>query len=302
VPPRAFVAHVTAKSNVIAESIMLPRRRGACELRSIRVWSTFPFGLARKSVTFELPQPFVVQPVALTLQSELIERITARSSVGMNSERSPGMGDEFFGLREYVPGDTPRRIAWRRTARTGDVVVRQNSSPSPARLWVVLRLDGTGDEPVRLGERAIALAAAVLRHAAADGVAIGLAVTAPRIVVPPASGPRHLDRLLNELGLIDLSAVPRGVAEAPLPAPIARGSAIVVVHAGRLARSGTPPSAAHLVASELESYIADNRQTPGDLLALDHDSATAPPMRVRFARRVYGGAAALVGSFAGGQE
>jgi hypothetical protein len=62
---------------VIAESIMLPRRRGACELDPYGSGARSHLDWRRKSVTFELPQPFVVQPVALTLQSELIERITA---------------------------------------------------------------------------------------------------------------------------------------------------------------------------------------------------------------------------------
>src|SRR5205823_9654444 len=34
-------------------------------------------------------------------------------------------GLEFYGMREYVPGDDLRRIVWRATARTGKVMVRE---------------------------------------------------------------------------------------------------------------------------------------------------------------------------------
>ncbi len=302
-PPRAFVSHISAKKSIVAESVLVPRRRGRCELRAVRVWSTFPFGLARKSVTFDFAQPFVIQPVMLRLRPELIERMTVRSTVGVTSERNPGMGEEFFGLREYAPGDTPRRIAWRRTARTGDVVVRLHSAPAPVRLWVALRLDGAGGEGsprAGLCERAIAIAAAVARHGIAEGVAVGLAISSPRVIVPPGTGPRHLDRVLNELGLLDLTTVPRGAAAAPLPAPIARGSAVVVVHAGQLDRAGVPHSAIHLVASELESYLRDDRAGSSELLELDQDSDGNRGGRVSIVQRAAEHIAEFIGLSHGG--
>ncbi len=36
-----------------------------------------------------------------------------------------GTGDEFFSLREYVPGDDPRQIAWRVSARTQTLLVKE---------------------------------------------------------------------------------------------------------------------------------------------------------------------------------
>ena len=264
---RGFVAHVAARRAVTTEAVFIPRRRGLCEFGPLRVWSTFPFGLARKSVTFDVPYSFVAKPVALKLRPGLVERFTSRSMVGTGSERTPGAGDDFFGLREYSPGDSPRRIAWRRTARTGDLVVRMHSAPSPLRLWVALRLDappGPAGNRTVAGERAIALAAAVLRHATSEGLAIGLAVASPRIVVPPAAGQRHLDRLLNELALIDLDVEPE--TPAPLPAQVGRASVVVVVSAGEAATASAPRTALHLTALELESYIAPESRAAAEVI------------------------------------
>ena len=40
--------------------------------------------------------------------------------------------DSFRGLREYVAGDDLRLVHWRSSARTGELVVRQDEQPRPA--------------------------------------------------------------------------------------------------------------------------------------------------------------------------
>src|SRR5437868_4224320 len=40
-----------------------------------------------------------------------------------------GSGNELFGIREYRPGDSLRRIHWRSSARHGELVVREYEPP-----------------------------------------------------------------------------------------------------------------------------------------------------------------------------
>ncbi len=47
---------------------------------------------------------------------------------------------EFLGLREYEPGDDPRRVHWRSSARRGELLVRVDDAPAPGR--TVILLDG----------------------------------------------------------------------------------------------------------------------------------------------------------------
>lgn len=47
-------------------------------------------------------------------------------------------GDEFYALRPYVVGDELRRVNWRATARTGELMVRTDEQPRTARTTVVL--------------------------------------------------------------------------------------------------------------------------------------------------------------------
>jgi uncharacterized protein (DUF58 family) len=294
--PRTFIAAAPAGRTVHGTATIVPVRRGKADLVGVRAWTTFPFGLARKSVTFHLPQTLLVLPPELTLRPGVIDHLTARSPHGVGGERSPGMGDEFFGLREYVPGDSPRRIAWRRTARTGDLVVRQNTTPSPLRLWVLVSLDrrkgprvglAAGAAQVEsptppmhiLDERAIALAAAILRNAADQDIAVGLAVPSGRLLHPPRLGRFHLDRLLTELALLDLPAMRRS-DPAAFPDPVARSGACVIVHAADVDRSLGPRHAHHLRAADLHRLVEDSAHNRA-LIGLI-DAAPLPRARRRW--------------------
>ncbi len=49
-----------------------------------------------------------------------------------------GFGTELFGVREYRPGDSLRRIHWRSTARRGELTVREYEPPGQRLLTVVV--------------------------------------------------------------------------------------------------------------------------------------------------------------------
>ncbi len=86
---------------------------------------------------------------------------------GPTRERSEGSAS-FHQLREYVPGDDLRRIHWRATARTGDLIVKEMVDTTRPELVVVLdnrsRAIGAADF-----EEAVEVAASVLHAAEADG-------------------------------------------------------------------------------------------------------------------------------------
>ncbi len=247
--PRAFVAQVGAKRSARGHAPVLPTSRGRVEFFSVRVWTTFPFGLARKSVTFDLPATAIVRPVELPLRRDVVEELAAPASHGSGAERMPGHGDEFFALREYTPGDSLRRIAWRRSARTGDLVVRQEARPAPLRLWVILwpqLRDGAPAAGPPL-ERAVALAASVVRTAAAQGLAVGLA--APGVIRPPRTGHRHVDMLVCDLAVAD------GVGPVEVPAAAMRNGARVVISAGGAPSPAMNASARSLSVDEIDSLV-----------------------------------------------
>ncbi|EAP99841.1 hypothetical protein JNB_06719 [Janibacter sp. HTCC2649] len=91
-----------------------------------------------------------------------------RGHVGAD-ERVERGGTDLTGLREYVPGDDLRRLHWATTARTGTLMIREDSDPSRAHLTVLvddtpaaLVADGDLDEMADV-------AASILRAAVAAG-------------------------------------------------------------------------------------------------------------------------------------
>lgn len=54
--------------------------------------------------------------------------------------RRRGHGLEFYEIREYMPGDDPRRVVWTATARTGRLMVREDEVETRAKLMIFVDL------------------------------------------------------------------------------------------------------------------------------------------------------------------
>jgi len=269
--PRAYVSVLGPRERVVAEARVQPHARGDATFVSVRVWSTFPFGLMRKSVTFLQPASVLVRPAVHTLKRGALEAAARRSASLQYSGALAGMGEEFYGLREYRPGDPTRLIAWRPSARSGQLVLRVLASPPPVRLWVLLNADQGRDDADRV-ERAITLAASLAAGAQRRGYAVGLLVPSSSIMLLPRSSDRHLERVLDQLAVVEPGSV-SGVGRrlAPFTHPGSAGGCIVV-HAGAIDRSAGPPWAKHVTDEDLETLRAPsshNGASPRRSLTLD---------------------------------
>lgn len=212
--PRAFIPFVGRGSAAHGEAIVTPVRRGVATLGEVRVVTTFPFGAIKKSVSFE-PGPggegrldVFVRPEIVALPPGLSNRIAHATRDAERASTRVGRGDEFFGLREYSSGDSVRRIAWRPTARLGELVVREDAAFDSSRVTVILRLSrrAPGDERDLADERAISLAASAVLHAGRRGVAVGLAVPSADVYSEPGSGDAYIATMLDGLAALELAS------------------------------------------------------------------------------------------------
>jgi uncharacterized protein (DUF58 family) len=112
------------------------RRRGALPLGPITVDRLDPLRLLRR------PQPY---GSAETLWVHPRVHVTTPLPVGVVLDHEGRLADSaprgtvtFSSLREYVPGDDPRQIHWRSTARTGKLIVREHVDTSEPTVTVVL--------------------------------------------------------------------------------------------------------------------------------------------------------------------
>lgn len=175
-------------------------KRGPFTLEAIEISSGFPFGLFVLSRHFSAPAEMIVLPRVGILQRDLFVRLRQYGDDGPVASRRTGGNDEFFGLRDYRPGDPLRMIYWRRSARQGKLTVREMSVNSPPEIILSLVAKPTSDRA--LYESAIELAATLAVHYIDHGYGVGLALPNGQSIAPMA-GVHHRQTLLHALATFD---------------------------------------------------------------------------------------------------
>jgi uncharacterized protein (DUF58 family) len=99
-------------------------RRGRYVFGPMRVSTRFPLGLIRHSVVLPDPQTLLVHPKIGRLTREW-GQVVRENATGAQRMRRGLLEADFYGLRDWRPGDNRRWIHWRTSARRGMLVVRQ---------------------------------------------------------------------------------------------------------------------------------------------------------------------------------
>jgi len=211
------IVALPARGRELLELRGVPGRRGRWTIDALHLASNFPFGFARKTLTFAGARTVVVLPARLDLRSDVVRKVFRAARGGRVSPQPAPAGDELFSVREYTTGDSPRRVAWRPSARLGELRVRQLSEPESRALW--LRLETAGLKPHEV-ERGLALAGTLAELAGERGESAGVWIPAWGVRLPPSSGSGQAGALLQALasahagsgGGADLGAIdPRDV-------------------------------------------------------------------------------------------
>ncbi len=218
IPARGWIPVIEPGQTAAARAEMVWERRGAYPLETITLATSFPFGLFMKERDFDVPGEVVVWP---RTDRPVREPRPAGERVRRAGEAfagSAGARGEYRGLRPYRPGDDPRDVHWRTTARVGQPVVKEYERDRSRALWLCLDLRAPEDEMAEVAvEIAAALAAAALRR----GDAFGLAMQDVRL--KPGAGGAQLERVLDAL------ARARFRTDAPrLEPPVPAGECVLV--------------------------------------------------------------------------
>ena len=106
-------------------------------------------------------------------------------------------GEDFYALRPYVVGDDLRRVHWPSTARTGELLVRQDEQPWQGRVTVLLDVRRTTTDQAGF-ERMVTAAASVIAASGRRGDLVRL-VTTGGIDTGAMSGHAQLEALMEHL-------------------------------------------------------------------------------------------------------
>lgn len=123
-------------------SVTLPRP-GQFVWAPVEITTTMPFGLFRRRKLVQTGETTIVLPRLGHLnQGRLLRRLrgSARAVVPPRRQlaRRTASPADFYGVREFRPGDSPRWIHWRSTARTGIPMVREFEEPPAEHLVIVV--------------------------------------------------------------------------------------------------------------------------------------------------------------------
>ena len=117
---------------------VLPLRRGLLKFRTLTLACPDPLGLVNRCFSFSLPQSVLVLPQRYEVGAIALPGSRRYQSDGLALAASVGDSEEFRALREYRPGDSPRKIHWKSWAKLGKPVIREEQAEYSVRHALVL--------------------------------------------------------------------------------------------------------------------------------------------------------------------
>jgi uncharacterized protein (DUF58 family) len=200
-----FLVAPLAPGEVGRAAYRLPTdQRGVFDLGPLEVALTDPFGLVAATVEAAPRTRLTVYP--------RIDRVAPPPSshgddplAGADHPNAlTGGGEDFYALRPYVRGDDLRKVHWPSTARTDDLMIRQDEMPWQSRSTILVDNRTSVCPPTAL--EIIVSAAASLVVASARHEGLQRLLTATGSDSGSAGGSSHVEGILEHLAGMRLGA------------------------------------------------------------------------------------------------
>lgn len=216
-PVRVPVTDLAAKRTARHGYRFAPRHRGVYEVGPLMVTRSDPFGLTRRRSRIAGPTEIIVHPATEPVHDRVATREWEDPPIRPPVSKPWPTGFEFYGMRDYSPGDDPRRIVWRAAARMvdpatgmGRYLVRESEQGITDRVCLILDTNDRGHspgEPSETFELAVgAVASLAVRHLR-DGFSVTIETNGRRLF-ENLRGERNRIRLLDELARVQREETP----------------------------------------------------------------------------------------------
>ena len=190
---------------------ILCNRRGWHRLGPVKMTANDPFGMASRNLQIDTQEGVLVYPRIVPI-TQLV--VPARQPLGDMKPSTPLVEDpmRMSGVRPYIPGDSPKRIHWRATARTGEMQTRvfePSATPVAAvfldtitfsHLW-----EGQNSD---LLELSVTVAASLAQQLVEGRHQVGMYANAPipnrarTVRISPGRRPGQLTRIFEDLAML----------------------------------------------------------------------------------------------------
>ncbi|HVE75570.1 MAG TPA: DUF58 domain-containing protein [Actinomycetota bacterium] len=193
-----------------------PKLRGVYKVGPLTATWSDPFGLTRRRIDLNEPAEIIVHPLTEMVHDRVSTREWEDPPIRPPFSKPWPTGFEFYGMRDYVPGDDPRRIVWRASARTidpltgqGKYLIRESEQGITDRVSIILDTDikyhSPGD-PSDTFETAIKTCASLGAKHLRDGFGVTVETNEGRLS-DQLRGQRDRLKLLDNLARIQPSKV-----------------------------------------------------------------------------------------------
>jgi len=209
VDPETTLGHLRPGESLSTTVRLKPNRRGLHTLPRPRAYSTFPFNFTRDGRSRAKEPSVLVLPHFHPIAGLDVPVGTRYQPGGIALTSNIGESPEYIGNREYVPGDSARRIDHRSWARLARPVVREYQEEYYCRVALVLdTFVPRGRRARREGfpdlEAAISLSASVADALSRGEYLIDLFAAGPELYVFRAGRhTAHFENILEIVACVD---------------------------------------------------------------------------------------------------
>ncbi|PYI45946.1 MAG: hypothetical protein DMF10_10585 [Verrucomicrobia bacterium] len=167
------------------------KHRGEHRVGTFRLTSIYPLGFVRVVKKFASSQTYLVYPEPSGDPRLPTQRARSPHS---RPQMELGEGDDFAGVRAYVPGESQHHIDWRAVARGQPLMTKQFAAEAEGSV----RLDFSAVRFTGLEEKLSQLALWVIE---AERVRRPYSLRLPNTDIAPAVGEAHFHRCMRSLSL-----------------------------------------------------------------------------------------------------
>ena len=232
--PTAYLLHAAAGMTASVPVTVMPKRRGRHLLGKYQLGTSFPFGFVKRAFMKKEQDVVLVCPAIGHASRQLLGlcRTDQRADAPIKPRR--GGQDEFYGVREHRPGDNPRWIYWRRSARTpGTMVSKEMTQVAPPRLLLLVdtfSVEGGLPELTAI-EKTLAMAATLASEALDQGLSVGLCAWGGEdwVTVPIQQGKRQRRDLLAALACLPRNTTVNSIALQEASSALVKGDTTAVL-------------------------------------------------------------------------
>ncbi len=131
-----FLPIIARRTQITAEASFLFARRGVVQLKTLDLYTRYPFGFFLKKRRVRISGEVVVFPRLLQDDGgrERFQQVDGE----LHATNRPGAGTEIHSFREYVRGDSMRQVYWKKSASLGRWIMKQTEIEAGRAVHVVV--------------------------------------------------------------------------------------------------------------------------------------------------------------------